>query len=115
MAQLLSLLEYFYRHLAALWTLAGLFFFLDAGEGICAGDFGGFIQQSIDPGLNDAVEDIPAFAAVLDKPGFAKNGKLLGDVCLAEAEHGFDMANALLVIPQDRQDGNTGGMHEGFK
>jgi len=65
------------------------------------------IQNRIDARVRDPVKDIPAFAPVLYQPTFAQYSQLLGKIGLPVTQISFHMANAVLPIPQDIQNGKA--------
>jgi len=64
----------------------------------------------IDFGARHPVKDIPAIPAVLDQSGFTQHSQLLGDVRLAVAQVCLHMADTMLAIVQNFQNGQPGRM-----
>lgn len=96
---------------------------MGAGAGGCGDAPGGEVRRAarqgvdcIEDGVNlradDAVEDIPPIAAVLDDARLAQHRQLLGEVRLAVAEGGFHVADAFLAAAQRGEDRQPAGMGE---
>ncbi len=73
------------------------------------------VQNGINLGVRHPVKDVPPISPVLDQPGLPQNGQLLGDVRLSKAEVSFHVADAVLAIPQDRQDRQPRRMGQHFE
>jgi hypothetical protein len=63
------------------------------------------IQYGENLRLDNAVIHVPAVSPVLYYTGFSQHDEVLGDIRLAAFKHGFHMANTLLAVTQNLQDG----------
>ena len=61
------------------------------------------------------IENIQPVPPVGNQASFAKETELLRDVGLPLAQVGFQVANALLAAPQQRQNLEAHGVHQGFE
>jgi len=73
------------------------------------------IQNIKDPWLNYVIVHVEAITPNFDQSGFPQDHQLLGDPSLPQTKHRFHVANALLSIPQDFEDGQAGGMGDDFE
>jgi len=81
----------------------------DAGEGPCG------VEHRENFCVNHPVIDIPAVTAVLDDASVAQYRQLLRNGCLPKTKIGFQMANAMLAIPQQFQNADAAGMVKDFE
>jgi hypothetical protein len=70
------------------------------------------IQNGKDFRLDHAVIHVPAVPTVSQDPGLPQNHEMLGDVGLAQLEHGLHVANTLLAVTQNLQNMEANRMRE---
>ena len=93
---------------------AGGFRFCGPGCGL-TGQLTGCVENNVNLGIGHPIINIPAITPVLNQLGFTQNGQLLRDVSLPETKEGFHVADAMLAISQQIEDGDARGVGQGFK
>ena len=93
---------------------AGSFRFCCPGCGL-TGQLTGCVENNVNLGIGHPIINIPTVTPVLNQPGFTQHGQLLRDVSLPETKEGFHVADAMLAISQQIEDGDARGVGQGFK
>ena len=71
-----------------------------SGRAFVAGDLARGIQHRKNEGFSHVIVDVQAFSSVLHQTNLTQDHQLLRNVCLAQSERRFQMADAGLAIAQ---------------